>query len=283
MSEHDPWKKLTAEEERVIVNGGTEAPFSGRFVHHAEAGNFYCGRCSAPLYESSSKFDSGCGWPSFDDTVAGAVREFPDADGSRVEIRCARCDGHLGHVFRGEGFTEKNSRHCVNSVSISFRKELREQAFFAGGCFWGIEHLLQLEAGVERAESGYMGGETESPRYEDICRGGTGHAEVVRVTFDPAVVTFETLAKLFFEIHDPTQLDRQGPDVGTQYRSAVFYANPAQQEISAQLISTLEAQGLCIATEVAPAGIFWPAEDYHQDYFERRGVDAACHLRVKRF
>jgi peptide methionine sulfoxide reductase msrA/msrB len=283
MTDSAGWKKLTPQEHQVIVNGGTEAPGTGRLLDHKDDGSYTCARCHSPLFRSTSKFNSGCGWPSFDDSIPGAVRELPDADGSRVEIRCQHCDGHLGHVFRGEQMTEKDTRHCVNSLSIAFETGNSELAFFAGGCFWGVEHLLQAIDGVSKVDSGYMGGEVQNPSYEAVCSGTTGHTETVRVTYDPQVVSYETLAKAFFEIHDPTQVNRQGPDVGTQYRSAVFFESPEQEATIRGLIGFLEREGLKVATQVEPAGIFWPAEAYHQDYFERNAPGYVCHERVKRF
>ena len=194
-----------------------------------------------------------------------------------------QCDGHLGHVFVGERITAKNTRHCVNSLSIEFESGRKQVAFFAGGCFWGVEHLLQQIDGVSKVDSGYMGGETESPTYRQVCTGSTGHTETVRVTYDPDLVDFETLAKAFFELHDPTQVNRQHNDVGTQYRSAVFYAGPEQLEITRKLIAILEGQGLQVATEVSPAGIFWPAEPEHQDYLEHNPNGYMCHVPQKRF
>ena len=283
MSKDGTWKPLSAMETHVIVNAGTEAPFSGRWLRHDGEGTYTCARCAAPLYNSGSKFESGCGWPSFDDTLPGAITELADPDGRRTEIRCARCDGHLGHVFRGEQMTFKNTRHCVNSISIDFEDGPRAQAFFAGGCFWGVEYLMAAVPGVTAADSGYMGGQTDNPTYREVCSGRTGHAEAVRVTYDPTQVSFTDLAQLCFEIHDPTELNRQGPDIGTQYRSAVYCADAEQTRIVEELIAQLQSQGLPVVTEVEPAKAFWPAESGHQDYYEKTGKQPYCHRRVKRF
>lgn len=157
------------------------------------------------------------------------------------------------------------------------------QAVFAGGCFWGVEHLMQAAPGVISVQSGYTGGHTPSPSYEQVRSGTTAHYEAVRVTYDPNQTDYETLAKLFFEIHDPTQADGQGPDIGSQYRSAVFYADETQKQIAEKLIGMLKAKGYAVVTQVLPLQTFWPAEEYHQDYYARKGTQPYCHMRVKRF
>ncbi len=158
-----------------------------------------------------------------------------------------------------------------------------ELGYFAGGCFWGVEHFLEKMPGVIDVESGYMGGGKDRPSYEEVSSGATGHAETVRVSFDPTQVSYEAVAKRFFEIHDPTQIDRQGPDIGEQYRSAVFVTGPAQRQVVEGLVARLEANGYKVATEIHDAGSFWAAEGYHQDYYARTGKQPYCHVPVPRF
>ena len=149
-----------------------------------------------------------------------------------------------------------------------------EVATLAGGCFWCLEAVFDQLQGVESVESGYMGGDSPNPSYEAVCTGRTGHAEVVRVSFDPAKLGFRDLLAVFFTIHDPTTPDRQGNDVGTQYRSAIFFHSPEQERAAREVIARLSAEKLWanpIVTEVVPASTFWQAEDYHQEYFARVG------------
>ena len=156
-------------------------------------------------------------------------------------------------------------------------------AFFAMGCFWGVEYYLQQAFGVIGAVSGYTGGSKEFPTYKQVCDGNTGHIEAVKVLFDPRQTTFETLAKLFFEIHDPTQRDRQGPDIGEQYRSVVYYRDEAQKAVLEKLVALLKGKGVKVVTRIEPAAKFWPAEAYHQDYYFKKGSTPYCHAPVKRF
>lgn len=280
------YNSLTPEEEKVLIHKGTEAPFSGKYVNHKEKGTYICKRCDAPLYRSEDKFSSGCGWPSFDDEIPGAVKRVPDADGVRTEILCNNCGAHLGHVFTGEGFTPKNTRHCVNSISMKFVQEgsnSLSEAYFAGGCFWGVEHLLQKQEGVKSVESGYTGGQVENPTYRQVCSGDTGHYEAVKVEFNSDKVSFDKLAKLFFEIHDFTQKNGQGPDIGSQYRSAIFYVDDEQKETAEKIIKQLEEKGYEVATALLPFEKFYEAEQYHQDYYQKKGTTPYCHARRKIF
>ncbi len=275
---------LTPEEERVIERKGTEAPFTGKYYKHFEKGAYLCRRCGAPLYRSDAKFDSGCGWPAFDDEIPGSVKREKDADGIRTEILCAGCGAHLGHVFKGEKLTPKDARHCVNSVSLRFEPEKKkEKAVFAGGCFWGVEDCLAKAAGVLSARSGYTGGRVENPSYEQVCTGKTGHYEAVEVEFDASKITYEELLKLFFQIHDFTQPDGQGPDTGPQYRSAVFYDSQEQKQAAEKMTGMLEKTGYSVATKILPAGKFYPAEEYHQEYYRKTGKAPYCHVFRKIF
>jgi len=272
------YRNLTPEEEYVIVHGGTETPFTGEYVDTFENGMYTCRRCGSPLFMSESKFSAQCGWPAFDLAIEGAVETRMDQDGERTEILCASCGGHLGHVFTGEGYTETDTRHCVNSISMDFISVDRiETIYFAGGCFWGMENSFEQTIGVLEAQSGYMGGTTDDPSYSEVCSGATGHAETVKVIYDTSVVSFRELVMLFFEIHDPTQVNRQGVDTGTQYRSAVFYTTDEQLTLLEELVQILRNQGYEVVTELIPAGDFWSAEDYHQNYFKKNPNHPACH------
>ena len=283
----EKYHPLTKEETSVIIEKGTERPGTGRFDHFDEPGIFLCKRCEAPLYLSSDKFNSHCGWPSFDDEIEGSVKRIADKDGRRVEIICQRCQGHLGHVFEGEALTEKNIRHCLNSISLSFIEaktlEKNERAIFAGGCFWGVEQLMNEAIGVIKTTAGYIGGDIVNPNYKIVCSGQSHHAEAVEVIFDTKKTSFENLAKLFFEIHDPSQKNRQGPDIGTQYRSAIFYLTKEQQAFALKLKRILQDKGIKVATEIVPASRFYKAEDYHQQYNKINGREFACHVRIPRF
>jgi len=277
-------RKLNDLEKYVIENKGTEAPFTGEYVEHFEDGTYHCKKCGTVLFDSSDKFHSNCGWPSFDDALPGRVKEVPDKDGVRTEIVCANCGGHLGHVFIGEGYTDKNLRHCVNSVSMKFVERSQEaEAYFAGGCFWGVEYYLQKLDGVISTSVGFMGGHVANPGYYEVVRGGTGHIETTKVVYNPDKISYEELTKYFFEIHDPTQLDRQGPDIGQQYRSVIFYSSEQEKRVAVTLIQTLKNKGYDVVTKLEEAQAFYQAENYHQDYYQNKGSLPYCHSYKKKF
>ena len=309
--------RLDPEAYRVTQRAGTEPAFCGNLLDNKKPGTYACVVCGLPLFSSEHKFNSGTGWPSFHSPVDPAhVSERTDASHGmvRTEINCARCGAHLGHVF-DDGPRPTGMRYCLNSAALRFydagtlpadgltkdpaglaRGEAAaaggaapaaqpavsptsQVAYFGGGCFWGIEHWFSICPGVLSAESGYMGGRTKDPTYKQVCYDDTGHAEVVKVTFNPSKVSFRQLLEGFFMMHDPTQLNRQGPDVGDQYRSAIFCPTPEQATAARAFIDELSKAGSFggkrIVTQVAEGGTFYPAEDYHQDYVAKTG--RACH------
>lgn len=277
-------KSLTPDEKAVIWGKATERPFSGKYDKFFENGIYTCKVCGAALYDADSKFDSGCGWPAFDKSFPQAIRALPDPDGMRTEIQCARCGAHLGHVFNGENLTPTNTRYCVNSISMNFIEAKNiAKAIVAGGCFWGVEELMRKLDGVISCVSGYEGGNTLNPRYEDVCTGKTGHYEAVEIIFDKRKISYADILKRFFEIHDFTQKDGQGPDIGSQYKSAIFYENENQRKDAEAVINTLKQKGYDVATLLLPAKKFYVAEAYHQRYYERKKSDPYCHFYKKIF
>lgn len=288
-------KKLSPEDADVILARGTERAFCGNLLDNKKQGVYVCKLCELPLFSSDAKFDSGTGWPSFFQPFAkGHVATVSDRSHGMIrdEILCARCTAHLGHVF-SDGPKPTGLRFCLNSASLTFYENGQElpeasrpiemqTAYFAGGCFWGVEDRFQQLPGVVDAVSGYMGGTLKNPTYRDVCNHGTGHAEVVRVAFDPKKITYTQLLEKFFKLHDPTQLNRQGPDVGDQYRSAIFTVGDDQAKQAAEFIAAQQKtdryRSRKIVTQVQSdkqAGMFYAAEEYHQDYHLKNGGHCA--------
>lgn len=311
----EQWReRLSPEQFRVLRKQGTERPFCGTLLDNKLAGVYTCAGCSLPLFASNAKFNSGTGWPSFFQPIAeGNVLEHRDASHGmlRSEIVCARCDGHLGHVF-DDGPRPTGLRFCLNSESLLFTPNdalaaLAEPAadagatehqasaslVLAGGCFWCTEAVFEQLLGVSDVESGYAGGSKETASYRQVCEGNTGHAEVIRITYDPRQITLDQLLDVFFDAHDPTQLNRQGHDVGTQYRSAIFYADASQRQAAEQKIAQLEQShkfSRPIVTTLEPLTAYYPAEPYHQGYAQlhpsepyiaMHALRKACQVREK--
>ena len=284
--------KLDEETYRITQKAGTEPPFCGTLLDNHKQGVYCCVVCGLPLFSSDNKFTSGTGWPSFYQPFDPQhIKRIVDRSLGmvRTEIECARCGAHLGHVF-DDGPKPTGERHCLNSASLVFYDKDQERprtsqpirtetAYFAAGCFWGVEHYFDMGPGVINALSGYMQGHTDKPTYKQICYESTGHAETVMVVYDPARISYRRLVEAFFAMHDPTQFNRQGPDVGDQYRSGIWVVNPEQRKIAEEYIVELERAGAYkrpIVTQVETAKTFFPAEDYHQDYIAVTG--RTCHV-----
>lgn len=277
-------KRLSPEAYRVTRENGTEPPFENQYWNVFDRGIYLDVISGELLFSSEDKFDAGCGWPSFTRPVRGtSVVRLPDASHGmvRTEVRSASSDAHLGHVF-DDGPEPDRSRFCVNSAALRFVPEEECTAYFAAGCFWGTEAYFRLVPGVLETAVGYMGGFTAEPTYEKVCAGSTGHAETARVIFDPERIAFRDLLLHFFRMHDPTTVNRQGNDIGTQYRSAFFYVSERQRLTVADMIREMTESGRFrapIVTEISAAGAFTVAEEYHQRYLEKN-PGGYCHVNL---
>jgi len=282
----------------VTKHCGTEPAFNNAYWNEYRPGIYVDVNTNEVLFTSLDKFDSGTGWPSFIKPVdnASIIEKEDDTLGvSRTEVRTNA--SHLGHVF--DDGPNGSLRYCINSAALKFipYTELNssgyreyeklfpyEKALFAGGCFWGVQHLLENVSGVIMTQAGYTGGWKENPTYKEVSSEKTGHAEAVLVAFDPSKISYKELLGYFWRLHDPTQIDRQGPDIGNQYRSGIYYFNEEQNAIARQSEKDFDASHVFpnpAVTEILAAKPFYPAEEYHQDYIDKN-PGTYCHaLRAK--
>lgn len=269
------WKKtLTPKQFYILREHGTERPFSSNLYEVKEEGIYVCAGCNNPLFSSDAKFDSGTGWPSYFQpysTKSLNVATDNSLGMSRDALTCKRCDGHLGHVFN-DGPEPTGLRYCIDGDGLLFvpKKSSVAVATFAGGCFWCTETIFESIKGVKEVISGYSGGKETDPTYESVGGGRTGHAEAFQVYYDPKIISYKDLVRVFFASIDPTTVDGQKPDYGKQYRTIAFYTNEVEKSVIEEKIKEISKEyRQPIATQIVKFEKFYEAEEYHQDFVKR--------------
>ncbi len=288
------WKKVLSPDLYAVARkADTERAFTGTMWNSETKGTYYCAACGYKLFKSNQKFTSSCGWPSFfeQDNKESITFKSDNSYGmQRTEALCGRCDSHLGHLF-DDGPAPTKKRYCMNAISMDFvpvefivAKSTLETITLGGGCYWCVEAVYEQLEGVTTVVSGFSGGSIKNPTYNEVCTGSTGHAEVVQVTYDTTKTNLDEILKVFFTVHDPTTLNRQGADVGTQYRSVIFYENEKQKKEALDLIHKLNTEKVYanpIVTQVQPFTVFYNAEDYHQNYYQNNKEQPYCKMVIQ--
>ncbi|WP_207534001.1 peptide-methionine (R)-S-oxide reductase MsrB [Desertivirga arenae] len=275
----DEWRILLSDEQfRVTRQKETEKPYSGMYCRNYEPGQYSCVCCQSQLFDSTDKYNSLSGWPSFTQPVHRSAIKY-ELDMShgmkRIEIMCNVCDAHLGHVFP-DGPEPSGLRYCVNSVSITRIDDKMQLAVLGGGCFWCTEALIDQLEGVVSVEPGYSGGKGFNPSYKEVSSGLTGHAEMIRIKFDPTIISYEELLKIFFSIHDSTLLNPEDGNY-TQYRSIILYYNEEQRQVAEKVKEEIEElRGKKVYTEIAAFKAFYKAEDKHHNYYLKNPEAPYC-------
>ncbi|CAM3895864.1 bifunctional methionine sulfoxide reductase B/A protein [Flavobacterium branchiophilum] len=284
------WQKILSPDLYAVARkADTERAFTGSMWSSETKGTYYCAACGHPLFKSDQKFTSSCGWPSFfEQENPNSIIFKPDNSYGmqRIEALCGRCDSHLGHLF-DDGPKLTGKRYCMNAISLDFvpdEAQNHQTIVLGGGCYWCVEAVYQRLKGVEKVESGFAGGHVENPSYEAVCTGTTGAAEVVAITFNPAETNLNDIFKVFFTVHDPTTLNRQGADVGTQYRSVIFYKNDTEKNTAMELINKLNAAHVFdneIVTTLEPFKQFYKAKKEHQNYYNNNQMQPYCSMVIQ--
>jgi peptide methionine sulfoxide reductase msrA/msrB len=290
------WKKVLSPNLYAVAReADTERAFTGTMWNAETKGTYYCATCGNKLFKSNQKITSSCGWPSFFEQENKESITFKDDNSygmKRIEANCGRCNSHLGHLF-DDGPEPTGKRYCMNAISLDFvpdgfvsakPNENIETIVLGGGCYWCVEAVYEKLNGVQKVVSGFSGGTVENPSYEEVCTGNTGAAEVVEITYDKSITNLDEIFQVFFTVHDPTTLNKQGADVGTQYRSVIFYKNDEQKRAAQSIIDELNDSKVYdskIVTTLEPITKFYKAKEYHQNYYQNNKNQPYCQMVIQ--